>query len=283
MGVLLNGKNFTLSIPVGKRNKALFLLNLATQQKKLQVKTIQQLAGLLNFLGKALVPGRPFIRRMYDVLKQKTKSGKVLRQHHHVYLDSGFRRDCEIWKFFLNETNEQKCKLSRPFVNFSEEVQATPLMFASDSSRNKRLGFGAVFENHWLVGTWGEQFILEQEPSIAYLELFALTAVILSWGHRLKDRRVIILCDNQSVVAMVNNLTSKCVQCMKLIRLITLNQVINNSRFFIQFIRSRENVLPDALSRLDFTRFWNHAPASMCAVLDQIPDTIWPIEKIWFS
>ena len=42
-------------------------------------------------------------------------------------------------------------------------------------------------------------------PSIEYLELFALTAAVLTWGSKLKNRRITIFCDNLSVVCMINN------------------------------------------------------------------------------
>ena len=53
------------------------------------------------------------------------------------------------------------------------------LDFYSDSSRNFELGFGAHFENDWMVGRWDTQFCEQKQPSIAYLELFAVTAAVL--------------------------------------------------------------------------------------------------------
>ena len=102
----------------------------------------------------------------------------------------------------------------------------------------------------------GDKFIETKDPSIEYLELYGLTAALLTWGEFIHDIRVLVFCDNQAVVSMVNNLTSSCKNCMFLLRLITLNNLVNNRRVFVQYIRSSDNELPDALSRLQFSRFW---------------------------
>ena len=65
LGILLNGNNLSLSIPLEKCDKAIQLLNLMISKRKATVKELQSLCGYLNFLCKAIFPGRPFVRRMY--------------------------------------------------------------------------------------------------------------------------------------------------------------------------------------------------------------------------
>ena len=204
LGILLDGKRLCLSITDEKRTKAINALKLVINKKKITVKTVQKLTGLLNFLQRAVVPGRTFTRRMYDKLRIKDKNGKILKQHHHVCLDAGFREDCSIWLKFL--TSNTNASLYRPFVDFSVELYATTLAFYADVSLNKNFGFGAVFRNRWIWGKWGSEFIVEQEPSIEFLELFALTAGILTWGRFLKNFRMIVFSDNEAVCNIVNNI-----------------------------------------------------------------------------
>ena len=65
------------------------------------VKELQQLAGLLNFLCRAIFPGRAFTRRMYaqfsgpEFLK--------LKHYHHIKLNQEFISDCRVWLQFLEE------------------------------------------------------------------------------------------------------------------------------------------------------------------------------------
>ena len=51
---------------------------------------------------------------------------------------------------------------------------------------------------------------------------------IFTWQDSLADCHIVIQCDNQSVVHMVNNLTSSCKHCMFLIRLLVLNGLLYN-------------------------------------------------------
>ena len=69
LGVLLNGHRRLLAVPTEKRTKAINLINWAIDKKKVTIKFVQQLTGTLNFLNKALVPGRAFTRGMYMKLK----------------------------------------------------------------------------------------------------------------------------------------------------------------------------------------------------------------------
>ena len=43
----------------------------------------------------------------------------------------------------------------------------------------------------------------------------------------------------------------------------------------------KDNGKADALSRLDWKRFWNLADDTMNAAPTKIPDEIWPLGKIW--
>ena len=219
LGILLNGKHKLLSIPEEKRNKALTLINYAVSKRKVTIKFIQQLAGTLNFLGRAIVPGRAFTRNMYHKTKTTDREGNQLKAYHHVWLDTEFISDCLVWKkFLLDHSNVGIC---RPFVDFAAE-SSKMLNFASDASKSRVLGMGAVFNNHWIIAQWPEGYISDLDPSIEFLELYALTMAVLTWSWKpqMHNCRVTIFCDNEAVVHMINNSASSCVQCMKLIRII---------------------------------------------------------------
>ena len=109
-------------------------------------------------------------------------------------LTAKFIQDCKVRMRFLQENRQMLC---RPFIDFdhnSYQVQN----FTSDASLNPRLGMGAVFGNHWLVVQWEYNFKVEQEPSIEFLELYALTAAVTTWAGtdgKLANNRIIIFCD----------------------------------------------------------------------------------------
>ena len=283
LGTLMNGRLQVISILLDKVKKAVDLIQTAISNQKVKIKFVQQLTGTLNFLSHAIVPGRTFTRGMYHKLKLHDKSGRLLRDHHHTYLDSQFINDCKVWLGFLMSAYERPGSLCRPFSDFDDSVVWTTLNLYSDSSLNKKLGYGGIFDDQWFFGQWSEKFIEVNDPSIEFLELFALVVSLTIWvdDPRLQNTRIKIFCDNQAVMHMVNNLTSSCMQCMKLLRILALQGIRNGRRVKVAFSKSKNNVLADALSRLDFARFWHNAPKTMHPTPCEMRVMLWPIEKIW--
>ena len=215
------------------------MISCMCDNKKATVKDLQVLAGTLNFLNKAIVPGRVFTRHMYAKYAQKINENRTsrrvmsepddtetnkfrtqLKQHHHVSLDREFRNDCEVWKLFLLHQSA----VCRPFLDLDHEVLVTTLGFFTDASRGKNLGFGCYYNLEWVFGQWEPNFIDTCKPSIAYLELFALCVGIFTWEKKLTNIRIRIFCDNQSVIQMVNNNTPKCPNYKYLLRMLTCLQ-----------------------------------------------------------
>ena len=99
LGMMLNGINHTLSISIERRDTILKLVKQFKDKRKATIKELQQLARHLNFINRAIVPGRAFTRRMYakfsggNVVNAK---GIPLKSYHHVKLDADFRSDCHM-------------------------------------------------------------------------------------------------------------------------------------------------------------------------------------------
>ena len=117
-------------------------------------------------------------------------------------------------------------------------------------------------------------------PSIEYLQLFGVLVTVLNWVHRFRDCRIVLFCDNQSVVSMINNSTSSCRNCLHLIRRLVLHSMKCNVRVFAKYISSKANKSADLLSRMRVEEFKKLNPNSDC-YLTEIPIEIWPVNKIW--
>ena len=201
LGILLDGTNMILAIPEDKRLKALNLVRSFINRKKATVKELQSLCGLLNFLNKAIYPGRAFLRRMYakygNITDKKTyKTAKHngirktfhLKLHHHIRLDAEFKADCKIWEKFLQpEENDLRMVVNRPMLDIEMFQTSKQIKFYSDASAAKDLGFGCIFGKNWVYGRWEENFIEKYRPSIEFLELFALCAGLFTWEEKLKN------------------------------------------------------------------------------------------------
>ena len=219
LGFLLDLINKRVGIPLEKIEKALSMIEEFLNAKKTTVHRVQKLCGTLNFLCRAIIPGRAFTRRLYAMTASNGRRAIILKPHHHVRIKQENKLDLKVWKSFL-QNSQIFC---RPFVEFGM-LQIEEIRMYSDASGNYRSGgFSAWCEKSWLQANWDASFVLKTRSSIEYLELFAVTAVVLAWAGRYKDRRMVrLFCDNQSVCHMLNTSSSSCKYCMVLIRLIVL-------------------------------------------------------------
>ena len=246
---------------------------LLKNSKKVTLNQVQKICGFLIFLGRCVIPGRAFTRRLYAY----TASDKLL-PHHHIRINNEMREDLIMWLTFL----KHPAVFCRPFLDFSKTIIADEIDFYSHASG--RIGFGAICGQQWMSQAWPKSFIDKFKPSIEYLELFGVTAAILVWIHLFRNRKVILFCDNKSVVDMINVTSTSCKNCMVLIRIIVLKGLLENVRVFAKHVKGVNNGLADSLSRLKMEKFH-----SLCKEEDRefdssqtpVPDMIWPPHKIW--
>ena len=240
------------------------------KSKGVMVKTLQSLAGSLNFYAHAKPRGRPFIRRLYDLIGSKPG-------HHHINVNAGMRKDLKVWLRLLENTS-----VGMPFVD-CVEVPGEQLNLFTDASGSGVKGSGCYFDGQWMQGKWPQGFLEEHKPSIAWMELYTLTVAMVTWAEYLTTRRVVVRCNNTAAVIMVNTQTSKCPRCMALIRLFVFTQLDHDFRLKARYIKSEENTAADALSQFQDTRFVEVAPLTDSAP-SQLPAYLCPpSSSIWTS
>ena len=275
LGMLIDTVNQCVAIPIEKIQKARNLINevLLKKSKKVTLNQLQKICGFLNFLGKCIIPGRAFTRRLYVY----TANDK-LKPHHHIKVNAEMRADLTMWLSFLDHPTV----CNRPFLDFSKTLIADELDMYSDASG--KLGMGALCQSDWMYILWPKEFLKRCKPSIEYLELFGVVAGVLAWIHRFKNRRIVLFCDNESVVGMINLTTTSCKNCMVLIRILVFKGLIENVRIFAKHIAGTKNELADNLSRnrLDlFHKNCKRKGKTMAKIPTEVPEAIWPIDKIW--
>ena len=275
LGLLIDTVNQVICIPLEKLEKALNMIEffLNKHNGKVMVLQVQRLAGYLNFLCHCIIPGRVFVRRLYS-LTANTK----LMPHHHINVTSEIRLDLMVWKVFL----KHQSAFCRPFIDCVERSSVDIDMYSDASGNKKAGGFGAYCKKNWTFGQWDPDWMEANNPSIEYLELFGVAVAILKWLKNFKNSKIRLHCDNKSVVDMINACSSKCKNCMILLRLIVLESLVQNIKVSAAWVAPDSNGKTDALSRLDLGRFWALDP-NMCEIPEEIPSDIWPLEKIWLQ
>ena len=88
-------------------------------------------------------------------------------------------------------------------------------------------------------------------------------------------------CDNMTVVHIINNMSSSCKHCMKILRILTLDNLKMDQGVFTRHIQGKKNFLSDSLSRLEFDKFFKLALKEINQYPDNLDERLWPIEKVW--
>ena len=282
LGYLIDTVLQKIFIPLEKVNRAVEEINhlLKKQKSKATIREVQKLCGLLNFFSRCIIPGRTFTRRLYAL-----QSNKSMLPHQHVRLRSENKMDLLLWKTFLSN----QVAWTRDFADFTNSVTSESLYWYTDASRNPNLGMGGICQLKngqmaWFWKQWNKEFIIDHQPSIGYLELYAVAVGIVLWTKFFRNRNIILYCDNLSVVNMLNNKTSKCPNCMILVRIIVLHSMLYNTKISAHHVRTENNSISDSLSRLKFrkfkflTRHFNLQEQST-----GIPECLWPLDKVWLK
>ena len=165
LGLLIDTVEQLVCIPVEKVERAQELLKTTLGKKKLTLHELQKLCGFLNFLCRAIVPGRAFTRRLYAY----TAGRKKLMPHHHIRITGEMKADLNVWLLFM----QHPTVYARPFMDYTCHYPKE-LDFFTDASRNFQLGFGGTCQTSWMYQRW-DKFVAEVQPSIEYLELYAVT------------------------------------------------------------------------------------------------------------
>ncbi|XP_069131881.1 uncharacterized protein [Argopecten irradians] len=245
LGIELDSDLMVARLPMDKVFKARDLLATFLSRKKVTLRELQSLIGLLNFACKVISPGRIFLRRLINL------TCGVQQPHHYVRSTRQAKADLRTWQVFLNSFNGVSMFLADRWV------LASTLHFFTDASN---LGFGATFNNAWCFGSWPKEFLLYH---ITIKEFFAIVLAIEIWGPALKNQCVILHCDNMAnmaVVEIINKQTSRDSTLMKLTRRFVVASLRDNILFKAQHIPGKHNILADHLSRLQVDLFRQQAP-----------------------
>ena len=118
----------------------------------------------------------------------------------------------------------------------------------TDALGNPDLGWGAWLDDEWCCAQWCTAWNFLYEPSIDFLEFFAVLVAVWTW--------LFLFCNNQPVVALLSSFTSGSTDIMLLLRYLVL--ILSHHNILMQpiYLRSAINNRADALSRLQVDRFF---------------------------
>ena len=233
-GIELDCLIFEARLPQEKIQKCLLAIEHTASCKKVTLKELQSLIGLLNFACCVIVAGRVFLRCLINI------TIGVKRPSYYIRITQEIQKDLALWKSFFQSHNGKSMFLEEAWFSSSH------LKFYTDAAQS--LGFGIVFDRKWAYGKWPSDWT---HKNIAFLELFPIVLAMQMWGESLANKRILFFTDNDSVVQVINRQTSKNKELLQLV-LICLR---HNILFRARHIQGKKNILADSLSRLQVGKF----------------------------
>ncbi|XP_066288330.1 uncharacterized protein [Branchiostoma lanceolatum] len=201
---------------------------------------VESLLGKLHFVASCVRPGRLFVSRMIAFLRRYKDRREKIR------VDEEFRKDLRWWSSFLPSYNGVSW--------ISHAGWSEPdAVFSSDACLSGCGGFSQ--------GT-GEYFhaafpasLLEAQPCINSLELLAILVCARLWGGRWAGQRIVVMCDNEASVTVLNSGRSRSAFLQTCLRNLWLCAATGQFELRAVHIPGLENRLADHLSRWSTSQY----------------------------
>ena len=243
LGLILDSVKQEIRLPPDKLAELTHELDRWSTRRKATKRELLSLIGKLSFAARAVPAGRLFLRRLISL------ASTVAHLHHRIRLNAEARADITWWRTFLPTWNG-----TAKFID-PNSVQVTDMLLYTDASGSD--GCGAYYQGAWFFYAWRPHQHLQ---SIQWKELFAIVAATLTWGHQWQGKRVKFMCDNQAIVLAWQGQRSRDSHIMKLMRTLFMFAAQHNFTITMQHIPGNTNVLADAISRRQLTKFLSLAP-----------------------
>ena len=254
LGIELDSLNLEARLPADKLSRLKTLLEEWIEKKSCTKRELLSLIGLLQHAAKVVVPGRTFVRRLINL-------STIARElHHHIRLSRASRQDLLWWREFLVSWHGRSFFLSPHWAPLPD------FQLTTDAAGS--LGCGGVLGVHWFALSWPAELAHQH---ITFKELFPIAVSFLLWGKLWTSRRILLFCDNEAVVNIVNSGTSRDEGVMFLLRRMFLLAAQGSFAFHASHLLGRINRLADALSRFRFQEFHQLHPEA-----DSLPTEVSP-------
>ena len=133
----------SMRLPEDKLTRLKALIQTWMKRKASQKRELLSLIGQLVHACKVVVPGRIFLRRMFDL------ASSCQKMDHWIRLNEAFRSDLTWWDTFMETWN--RVSLLKSHIEHLSDIHV--FTDASDS-----WGCGATWEGGWFQSPWSSQW-----------------------------------------------------------------------------------------------------------------------------
>lgn len=239
LGITVDTQKLTLEVTPERVEEISLLVESWLRKKKASLRDLQSLLGKLHFVATCVRPGRIFVSRLLNWLRQAFPSNHV-GSGHRIFrsIPAEVHKDLEWWYKFLRQYNGVS-------IMFLENWSIPDEFLSCDSCLD---GFGAIC---------GKQFFHSKFPlsitndhlHINCLELLVVIIAVKIWAKKFKGKRLMIICDNEASVTVINSGSTKDKYMQKCLRELCFISAVHEFEVRAKHISTEENRLADYLSR----------------------------------
>ena len=230
LGITLDSQTMTMEIPTEKIKETQMELNTWTYRTAATRKELESIVGKLQFMGKCVKPGRVFIARLLNWMRNLPRNGKNS-------IPQEAKKDLAWWARYLQNYNG----VSILWMHNNPEVDS---VIATDASKK---GFGGITGNQYFRGRFPQQW---RNKNIAELEMRAVIAAIKIWGPTVLHRQYFwIHVDNEAVATVINTGAARLESLQDTLREIAMLAAHHQFIIKAKHISGISNRIPDWPSR----------------------------------
>lgn len=223
------------SIPPEKINKYSLSVAKLLSVPHCSLRELKSVIGQLHFCCTVIPAGRCFLRRLYNLTANRSNPNSP------VPLPPWAKDDLSTWAKFLSVFNGRNLYL------YLWTGNSLDLRMFTDSCKT---GYGGTFRSHFIQGLFPQNW---QSFNIATLELYPIFLLVKIFALDLAHSNILFYCDNEAVVCIINNKSSKDPKLMSILRPLILCLISNNINFRAIHIPGITNTVADRLSRFQAT------------------------------
>ena len=235
LGIVLNTTNMTLSLPAKKLADLHSSLIKLKSKSKVTKRELQSVAGKLNWASQCVYGGRFHLRRIID------RINTLKAPWHRTRITRDMRADIDWWLNFMDYFNGT--------VPMVDPRPTTPVFIDACPVAGGGYHNGQFVYTPW--SSWGRTLDLH----INHQEVMSLEPAVVQWGSQWRNKKVLVHCDNQAAVAMINKGSSSNPVVMDSLRRVFWWSALFNFRLKAIYIPGSDNNVADAVSRLLWSVF----------------------------
>ena len=234
LGILIDTEALTLEVPSEKLSEIKLMVKIWLEREIATRREIESLVGKLKFFAQCVKPGRGFLSRLLERMRQVSERDKP------TLLGIEFNKDLLWWDKLLDKYNGVSI--------ISDQLWCTPdQVIATDACLEG--GGGICFENGQYFHVKFTKEISESAGHINGLEMFAIIIAAKLWGRQWAGKRIKIQCDNLSTVQVLNTGKSRDLFMLECLRELLYIAAIGEFEIRACHISGVSNRLADHLSR----------------------------------